>query len=214
MKKTIHVPEQTPLKLPNGTVGLSFSTGADSTLLLYLLMSQTDLPVHLFQVTSGWLENCELPLAAGILSWMSDRFPDRDITHTIRYSQDSNHQRTILFEEPRRALYELGTISSFLTGLTLSPSREIQQEIFPGVLNEQIYKMRDPEIKHDIQLGNRWYSPMRNLNKQQVYQTYTNLQILDLWALTRSCTRSADPCGECWWCTERAWAEQINNANP
>lgn len=208
MRKTLQIPHAPDLILPQGTVGLSFSTGADSTLLLYMLLDQTDLPVHLFQVVSRWLDCCELPIAANILNWFNVKFPGRSVIHTVRYADHADEMRDMLFTEPNRALYHNNTIYSFLTGLTKSPSVQIQAESFPLVLQGHSHLERDSEVTHSIRKAPSWYAPMNNLNKQQVYQLYEHYQIQDLWHLTRSCTQSAEPCGVCWWCTERAWAQE------
>lgn len=208
MRKTLHIPHGPELTLPSGTVGLSFSAGADSTLLFFLLLEQTDLPVHLFQTVSRWLECCELPIAANIMHWLNQRYPNREITHTIKYADNPYSVRKILFLEANRALYQDDRITSFLTGLTKSPGLDQQAERFPEVLSGHNHTERNNEVNHPIRKGLSWYSPINNLDKRQVYQIYQQYQIEELWHLTRSCARSAVPCGECWWCTERVWATE------
>jgi hypothetical protein len=154
MRRTLNIPNQIPLTLPNGTVGVSFSGGVDSAILLYMIMLQTDLPIHLFSVVSRWLDCCELKIYSNILGYLDERFPHKQITHTIKYSDNADHMLEMLFDEPKLALYHHQTIKSFVTGLTLSPSSKQQEDFnFPHLLDEKNYKERNPDIAQAIRRG-------------------------------------------------------------
>lgn len=68
--------------------------------------------------------------------------------------------------------------------------------------------------------------PFRFVEKSWVYKQYKKLNILDLWNSTRSCegtfktidyknyipNKTVVPeCGQCFWCKERKWAQDVNN---
>lgn len=206
-RRSIQIQDQQTVILPNGPVGVSISGGADSALLLYIVLDQTDLPVHLFSTVSGWLESCEIPVIHKICEYMEQRFPGRIHNLTISFSKSPDHMSQILFKQPISALYASETIKSFLHGTTLSPSIEQQVSCgFPGTLDENIQRTRDPNIKYAVKMGPGWYGPLKNIDKKQVAELYKRYNIEDLFDYTRSCVMQSDHCGHCWWCHERMWA--------
>ena len=68
------------------------------------------------------------------------------------------------------------------------------------------------------------YHPFRFTEKSEIYKTYKELDIIELFNLTRSCEGEFDSvnyknytngqyvpiCNECFWCKERAWAIDKN----
>lgn len=207
MNRTLTIPGEKELLLPNSTVGISVSGGADSALLLFLMLSQTQLPIQLFSVVSGWLDDCEIEVTKNIIDYMNREFPGRIIGQYIDCSKDPEHMEKILFRRPIQCLYRDQTIKAFMNGATKTPTIEEQSHPpFGHVINDSIMNKRSPDILHPIKLGPGWYVPLKNLNKKDIAELYHQHNIMDLFDLTRSCVVSPQHCGHCWWCAEREWA--------
>ena len=55
----------------------------------------------------------------------------------------------------------------------------------------------------------RIYMPFANIDKKGIAKLYKDLEVEDLYSVTRSCeslTLIGGHCGQCWWCKERIWA--------
>lgn len=97
---------------------------------------------------------------------------------------------------------------------------------FPGQMPNRNKSPEDAEI-HDLMFKKNkgWIiSPFRFIQKDWIYRQYKNRDWLDLYQLTRSCEGEFNDinylnykkdqlvpiCGSCFWCLERAWAEEQN----
>lgn len=207
MNRTLTIPGEKSLTLPNGTLGIGLSGGADSTLLLFLVLSQTQLPIQLFSVVSGWLGSCDVDITKHIIKYLDRQFPGRIIGQHIDCGNDPIHMDKILFQRPRQYLYKNQTIKAFMHGTTKTPTVEEQSHPpFNHIVNDNIMSKRSPDVLHSIKLGPSWYAPLKNLNKKDIAELYQQHNIMDLFDLTRSCVVSPQHCGQCWWCAERVWA--------
>jgi len=98
---------------------------------------------------------------------------------------------------------------------------------FQGMVERDIDPNDNNQHLHTMKHMNGWaIHPFRFVEKSWIYKQYQKLEILDLWDLTRSCEGTFDnlnytnytpynttvpKCGECFWCKERKWAQNVNN---
>lgn len=206
--KTVTVGDAT-IPIFNGRIGISVSGGADSAVLLYILMTELEpdqelhiysfgkLPTHYSAISGARLiaqRCCEL---TGFTNYQ----------HHTDYGDVQNRQ--MLFRNVSADL-SANIIDIHYTGITANPPLEIADGFLGATENTQ-QDMRDPGVKRDIMMNERICMPLTNLNKQQVADMYRELDLIDsLYSYTRSC-ESYDPshlgthCGNCWWCKERVW---------
>ena len=189
-----------------GPIGIAHSGGADSGILLYILMKNSSYPIHVFtcanrkkfytngRVSFNVIEKC------------------MELTGNMNVIQHSYFVENQTFESlfgPIEYFYKLNMIKYIYTGITnLPPSDELPNNFDdPRLINN-----RNPTVIKDFYSGNdkQFYMPLTNSNKKDVYNLYKALDRLDdLFPLTRSCESleiKSGHCGKCWWCEERQWA--------
>jgi hypothetical protein len=183
---------------PGPRIGVMISGGADSTLLLYLLLNENQLcgkNIKLFCIPS----NDNAAVRATIVA-------------------DSVAK---IFKLPTPTIYFIGNPYQHHSTLIWNTwqdikRRDIVDHLFigdnqtPKVLTEDSApirsRSRDPFIAQ----------PFFDLTKDKLIQKYYELGIEFLLKFTHSCAYDIDPgCGTCWQCKERAWAfQQIRKNDP
>lgn len=114
-------------------------------------------------------------------------------------------------------------IEAYYNAVTRNP-RDVD---FKGMSERDIDPTDDNQHLHIMKHMNGWaIHPFRFVEKSWIYKQYQRLEITDLWSLTRSCEgtfKNIDytnyipyktlipECGECFWCKERAWAQNVNS---
>ncbi len=203
---------------------LSFSGGADSTLLLWLSLQlletkPKDVTLNVFtgvtpakgkfkQFTSQ--ENFDKMLSE--FPQVRDRVPDRHIMYND--TQEALGDRQIYMQ--MEGIYDLR-----IYALTANPPHEIMVE--HDLLRDRV-EHRDIEhpkrewallpFCHGLPAG-PLYQPFINIDKRFVAQCYEDFDLWRFYNNTISCERmretddmkfSEDPCGRCWWCREKKMA--------
>lgn len=170
--------------LSTGRVGISASGGADSVLILYLMVSYGLSPQIFFIDNSGSsfeaLQKCvdyinEEMCTQLTITKVPRRFPEGHST--------------------RRDIVNLATFVDVLfTGVTQNPPVSITEGILPN----------RPAI-HTYVPG--FEMPLINFDKRASMYLYKSLELEELLSLTHSCTQNEHiSCGECFACKERQWA--------
>ena len=187
-------------------VGISFSGGVDSTMVLYQIISQCDLPIHLYTVAVVDRQFNHARTTLDLALWFKQRFANPLFLHT---DLTDNNQEGMgqLF---RQALEDLakGRIRSLFMGVTANPP-DHEHDLFASRSEAISPQRRNPNQLRPLSRSNNFHDPYTNINKAQVAQLYRDLGLMDdLFALTRSCSHRPDlsQCGQCWSCEERQWA--------
>lgn len=201
--KTITV-NNVAVDIHDGPIGISVSGGADSAILLYILMKDYKGPLHIFTCSSEEKNRRSPYYALDIIGKCLDLtgFDQTFIRHHIHFVPTQTY--TALIDPLAQAIddYEL---SYMYTAVTAHPPLiDLDSFKSPTPLLER----RHPDIVRPL-YSRRFYMPMFNINKKVVAGMYEELGVLeDLFPLTRSCESFSlldGHCGECWWCEERKW---------
>lgn len=219
------------------SVAISLSGGADSALLAYLIISQapTDLSIHIISHTRMWKTRpWQQEDSKRVFDWLSVKFPKaRMMRHVsfiapdIEYGNigasipDEYHKFVSGDNIQQRAYAEYVcfkyNIDAYYNGVTRNP-RSVD---FSGMLERDI----DPtdDNKHLLEMthmGRKVFHPFRFTDKSAIVKKYKELELMDLFDITRSCEGEFEgidyttykpgqyvpTCGECFWCKEREWA--------
>lgn len=183
-----------------GPIGINFSGGADSSLLLYILMSNiTDL-IHIFTMASNLKGRSTAIVTSNLIEKMIQLTNNSNIEHHVKYVNEQT--RTNITDLPT-IFYKNNQIIKWYSGLTANPPEDKVPKNEESIL-------RNPLEKRNIINGNK-ITPFTNINKKKIANLYVELGIMDsLFPLTRSCEvknriNYLGHCGECWWCKERKW---------
>ena len=172
----------------NKKIGFFISGGLDSSVLLYascLIKQEQNLDNEFIVFTVPRYDDSVVH-ANRILSWISEKFQ-------INFSQyyvgnpDLHHSRQV--ESGCVEAYEKNLADFFLLGCTAVPQE----------LPKQLVRNRSS--------WDRLYQPWFDYTKDHTVRLMLELQCYELISLTHTCTESKTiRCGECWQCSERAWA--------
>lgn len=219
-------------------IGISISGGADSTLLAYLICSNTKAEIHFTNQirlwkTRPWQEH----IADQVIDWFRNRFDnifyvhrnlippelewaDKGPTIVDEYGKLKSGNQIILRSHNEYIAHRY-KLDALYGGLNQNPSIEIE-----GSLKDRdegnIYLK-----PHYIHYGINICHPFVNVKKDWIIGQYFKHNILDLLNLTRSCEGEFEEinyktytpgqhvpiCGKCFWCKEREWGFENRNNN-
>lgn len=213
--KTIEVYQNITLDLYSKPVGICVSGGADSALLLYLLMLHKTSPLHIFTF-AGENKKLKNPKASiDVISKVASVTNNYDFEQHILYGPYQTREN--LSQLPLQYL-ESGQIDKVYTGRTKNPPAEVMATFHDkNSENDE----RDPTVVRPFYSGS-YYRPWTNLDKKDIAAIYRHYDLMDsLFPFTRSCewlnpeTHGDEPdfehCGKCWWCEERAWGFNLRS---
>lgn len=191
-----------PIDIHDGPVSISFSGGADSSILLYILSRELPGPINVFTMDDTMKFGRNTRYSKQVFEWIAASRRN-DMTHTV----------TAVPEKTRNALLDLWASSPGIVydATTCTPPAEVLATFPP--LADDIKARRDPLRVRPVYRGDgKFYGPMLNIDKRRVAQMYSERRVLfSLFPLTCSCEAIFDlasdvhHCGECWWCKEREW---------
>ena len=195
----------------NGSkVGVSVSGGADSGLLLYILMKYGKFDIHVFTCASKEKNRVAPKVVTEVISKCIDltNFKNK-VYHHVHYVDVQTLDT--LFADIKIINSRLG-LPVIYTGITNNPGEDVME----GFKNKNngLNAIRNPDkikpTSRAFTTNTKIYTPMFNINKIKVREIYDELGIRNvLFPVTRSCestTLTQGHCGECWWCEERLWA--------
>jgi rubredoxin len=198
------------IPIMQGDLGIAVSGGADSSLLLYVLMTHATEKLQVFT----YAKNSNFRLNAMAASLVIERCiqltGNNKIEHHIRYEDEFD--RALFFQQPLE-YSKHGKISYMYTAVTANPPKTIADSFLGEQLNTEHTK-RNPESKRPI-IDSNWVTPFCNIDKKKIAEMYDELGIRDsIFPLTFSCESVTTPggyhhCGNCWWCKERQWGFSI-----
>jgi tRNA(Ile)-lysidine synthase TilS/MesJ len=195
------------IPLFDSKVGLSMSGGADSSLLLYILLSNKKETLEVFTLASDLKGRTSAKIAANVIDKCIELTGNNKVNHHVVYVDMQNDEE--LFRLPHEMLSE-NKISMMYTAITANPPKEIADNFLTPIENSEHAK-RDPAVYRPIINGNVC-RPFFNIDKIKIAEMYESLGLLyTLFPLSRSCELKNPPsnflghCDNCWWCKERFW---------
>jgi 7-cyano-7-deazaguanine synthase in queuosine biosynthesis len=202
--KTINLADNTVIEIPAGPVGISCSGGTDSSLLLYILMSNCIDPIHIFTLSNNLKGRSNAVVVPRVIEKCIQLTGNINIIHHSWYSNLQTEET--LFDFQRKFILD-GKINSVFYAVTANPPKE---EKFAAGSGESI--LRNSEvIRDEILFDGYCYTPFTNKNKKTIARIYQDLNLMEsLFPVTRSCEHVGQleyygHCGKCWWCEERLW---------
>jgi len=215
-------------------IGISLSGGADSALLAYLILKETNADIYFTTQIRMWKTRpWQRHVAQQVVRWFKYNFPNR-IEHlenfippeleeptspliTDEYGKGKPGNRIILRAHNEWVIHNYN-LDAWFAAVNKNPDFDI-----PGALTERNEGVLPIHMLH---MGIDIYHPFVYTTKDKIIQKYYDYNITDLLDITRSCEGEfeglnyitytpGDPvplCGECFWCNEREWAvENCNN---
>lgn len=192
------------IPIKQGPVGVLVSGGADSAMLLYLLMKYHAHKIYIFTLASSLKNNVNSKHAIDVVSKCSEITGNQNFTHLVSYCHTQTTDK--LFKNATEYL-ENGTINWLYTGITKNPPESVTRE-FQDETTES--HERDPSVKRLVVHEDRKIiTPFTNIDKKELANLYKQHNLTDtLFPLTRSCESLeffTEHCETCWWCEERKW---------
>ena len=191
------------IDIAQGPIGISASGGADSSLLLYILLSNHPGPIHAFTCVSEEKHRGSGAASQRVVQRCIELTGNDNIIHHMWYVKRQDNDQLV----PLQMRYQqLGIYGLRYVGVTADPPADVSSR-FLHPTTETAW--RDPLVTRDVHLGDV-YRPFTNIDKREIARLYAELGLLDtLFPVTRSCESTSqghDHCGTCWWCEERYWA--------
>lgn len=192
--------------LHTGPVGIAFSGGADSTILLYILLRYISGPIHIFTCSSrdrGWVQPQH---ASKVINYLLDVSGRNDVYHHTHFVPTKN--KSTIFSHMMSEKYGCDII--YTAGTCFPSSKDLEEfDVDKNLDPTWLYEIRDPKIVRPL-YNPPFYSPWWNQNKKFIAGVYKDFgQLETLFPLTRSCENGrvlSGHCGRCWFCQERKWA--------
>jgi hypothetical protein len=230
------------VKIPFDTawrnLAISVSGGADSALLAYMvceLAKEQNITIHIINHVRMWKTRpWQQHDADQVYNWLFQRFYHTTFNRHINFIAPDIEYGNIgpnLTDEygkkvsgdniQQRAYAEFichkYNVDAYYNGVTRNP--RLAQ--FNGMHERDIEPSEDNKhLEYMIHMGRVASHPFRFVDKSWVVNKYKELDIMELFELTRSCEgefpdidyktyeygQHVPVCGECFWCKERAWA--------
>jgi len=231
--RTIYVNGNPIILYEDRSVGVSVSGGADSALLLYILMKNLKQHLHIYTMFAPERRpamECHVDMIVETCSRLTGNKNFSYIKDTVVLQRPQS-----LFDLYRKKL-DIREVDLIYVGLTKFPPYKVWKD-FPDQQPDWHNKFRSDEIEKslygisipmdentdqrfivvdiniradDVSIDDRAYVPFVNLNKKDIAEMYRFLDIeKELFVKTRSCENHlhlGTHCGNCWWCHERLWA--------
>ena len=213
-------------------IGISLSGGADSALLSYLILKNTDADIYFTTQVRMWKTRpWQRYIAQDVVAWFKERFnnriehiegfipPEMEEPHTTYITDEygmSKPGNRIILRSHNEYISHLYNFDSWFSAVNQNPPIK-----FDGALEDRDIATI-PE--YDTHLGITICHPFVHTTKDWIIKKYDEENILDLLNITRSCEgefegldyttytpgQSVPICGECFWCKEREWAIEQN----
>lgn len=209
-------------------IGISLSGGADSALLAYLILKETDADIYFTTQVRMWKTRpWQRYVAKDVVSWFREKFKNR-IEHiegfippemeepnttyiTDEYGKTKPGNRIILRAHNEWVVHTYN-LNAWFAAVNKNPDIDII-----GALEERNEGVLPLQMKH---MGIDICHPFVYTTKDWIIKQYYENDIKDLLDITRSCEgefkgldyttytpgQDVPICGECFWCKEREWA--------
>lgn len=220
----------------DGPVGVGISGGADSAVLLYILMSNITHTIHIYNMWTSKRKNAFGKAVDAVIETCSKLTGNTNyVVHKVQSEPDESVE--FYFNILTEAL-DKKEIDMVYLGITSFPPKEVYLQ-FPSQQPDWHNDFRSGEVEHplfgldipldkaedfgevcpltidgnptdSLTLDTRAYIPLFNHNKKDIAALYKHFNLeKTLLPVTRSCENDnhiESHCGTCWWCQERIWA--------
>ncbi len=219
-------------------VAISVSGGADSALLAYLVCEQAyehDTTIHIINHVRMWKTRPWQQYDADrVYKWLFQRFyhttfkrhtnfiaPDIEYGNIGPNLTDEYGKKVSGDNIQQRAYGEFicnkYSIDAYYNAVTRNP----RLASFNGMRERDIDPSEDNKhLERMTHMGVEVLHPFRFIDKSEIVKKYKELNLMDLFEVTRSCEGEFDGidyttykpgqfvpvCGKCFWCKEREWA--------
>lgn len=197
------------ITIHRGKLGLAFSGGADSAILLYILLSNTKETLHLYSFFAEHKKLIAEPITERVLQTCIDLTGNNNVVH---HKEFIKQQTPALIHGLMFNALRTDGLEKMYTGITKFPPDIIMDSFDENIkVNDPyVYEQRkETQVKSEyFGQSDKFYRPFVNLNKKNIFDLYKQFNRFDLYKLTRSCENINSPhvhCGKCFWCQERAW---------
>lgn len=189
------------INIHEGPISILHSGGADSAVLLYILMTNTNETINVITCSNKIKGRTNSKIALDVIGTCIDITGNANITHSSFFVEEQTFDSLFL---NTKMLFQNSNI--IYTGATSLPPDNLLRTFKNDA---GIYDNRDPNKIRPL-YRDKFYAPFFNHNKIHIRQMYEELGIIEkIFPLTRSCESLVlreGHCGECWWCEERFWA--------
>ena len=229
----IHI-NDVPLGLyRDGPVGVCVSGGADSAIMLYILMKHIEQELHIYNYIAGYRRHALEKPFDNVVEKCIELTGKKNVIIHKEYVTAARPE--FMFNEFTK-LMDNGIIDIMYFGLTKFPPTDVWKD-WDEKLSWSHIKARedgvvrplfgitipmpeddnlvDPSITIDgknrdkVVADQRVYVPWVNCNKRDIAGFYKAMNVeKELYPVSRSCENDNYPqghCGKCWWCGERMW---------
>lgn len=219
----------------DGPIGVGISGGADSAILLYILMSNVKHTIHIYNMWTTKRKNVFGKYVDSVVETCSRLTGNTNyVVHKVQSEPDESIE--FYFNMLTTSL-DKKEIDIVYLGITKFPPKEVYLK-FPTQQPDWHNDFRSSDITHplfglnvpldraedfaevpltidgkptnSLVLDTRAYIPLFNHNKKDIAKLYKHFDLEKLLLpATRSCENDSHPdshCGSCWWCHERIWA--------
>lgn len=222
-----------PLDKSWSRIGISLSGGADSALLAYLILSNTNADIYLTTQIRMWKTRpWQRYVALDVVSWFREKFknkifhlenfvpPEMEEPNTTYITDEYGKLKPgnrIILRAYNEYVAHTHKLDAWYAGVNLNPEEE-----FTGAPTDRNTPVIPVQLEH---MGIPVIHPFVNVRKDWIIRQYLNYEIGELLEITRSCEgefegldftnykpyQRVPVCGTCFWCKEREWG--ILNAN-
>lgn len=219
----------------DGPVGVGVSCGADSAIVLYILMTHIKTHIHIYNMMAHQRRNALEKHFDDVVSTCSKLTGNTN--YTVHKTYAVPDESAELYINILTTALDSKEVDIVYLGLTKFPPIE-ELSTWPDQQPDWHNKFRSGEDEHplfgfsipvklatdfssvplttdgrvvdELKIDERAYIPFFNYNKKGIARLYRALNIEDkLLPVTRSCENDnhvGSHCGTCWWCRERRWA--------
>lgn len=150
------------IPLVDGDIGVAVSGGADSSLLLYLLLKHTKSKVHVFTLSKNTNYRVNASASRLVIEKCIQLTGNLNIVHHTTYAPEFS--RDAFFNYPIDLL-NTGKVQYVYTAVTANPPKSIADG-FLGEDQNTEHSKRDPAIKHKV-IDEKWITPFANIDKKR-----------------------------------------------
>tara|TARA_B110000503_G_scaffold141784_1_gene236364 strand:+ start:2102 stop:2797 length:696 start_codon:yes stop_codon:yes gene_type:complete len=208
-------------------IGISLSGGADSALLAYIILNNSNADIYFTTQIRMWKTRpWQRYIAKDVVSWFCEKF-NNNIIHIENlvppeleepasplikdeYGKLKPGNRIILRSHNEFVAHTY-KLDAWYAGVNLNPSEQ-----FKGALKDRDKATIPPVLEH---MGIPVHHPFVNVRKDWIIKQYVDNNIGELLEITRSCEgefenlnytnytpyQKVPVCSECFWCKEREW---------
>lgn len=210
------------LRLEHQTIGLLFSGGIDSSLLLYMLgLQYPERRIMAFSAGCSYIDNrVHMPQIQNVFDRVTNLVtPGALDYHIVHYHDDrtTHHCNQAMQEfDPMVDIWITGMNKAPPVGTTVNNAYGDDVDIHETC---PLPHRKEPIQKWQTVDGYDYYVPLADLDKQDIIRLYKHFEIYhSVLPLTRSCPKTWEfhemkhftaECGDCFWCLEKKWGMMV-----